>query len=84
MSTEQVGPYTRSTTVDDDARVHVGLCEEGDYLGLYDVAVGEWAVWLPHDCDEWVIGQGTREHVAEQVRLLIASLTEALGRLEET
>lgn len=84
MSQRAVGPYSRPTTVDDEARVHVAHRGEGEYVDPYDVAVGEWAVWLPHDCDEWIIGQGDREHVAQQVRLLIDSLTEALAALEET
>lgn len=79
----EVGPYSRSTTTDDDARVHVAQRPlEGYGVPVpYDVERGAWCVWLPHDCDEWVIGTGSSEHVAEQVELLIESLTEALNVL---
>lgn len=64
-----------------------GQCEEScmdghahaviDSCGDYDKPIFHPVAFLPHSCDKWVIGG------PEQVRQLIADLTEALRKWEE-
>lgn len=81
------GDYSRSTTVEEDARVHAarkGDPDNGasDGYGLHDVAEGEWALWLPHDCDEWTIACGDATSVLDEGRRFLASVQAALDHIE--
>lgn len=77
------GPYVRETTTDEEAHVTVaqaGNSEHDDYMPQVDyhrLENGQWAVWLPHDCDEWVIGHGTKEETLDQLNTFIESLNAA-------
>lgn len=50
------------------------LCEYGYQRG--EVSMDEGTVYLPHSCDEWVIGG------PDQVRMLIEDLNELLRLLQ--
>jgi hypothetical protein len=44
---------------------------------------GEWALSLPHSCDAWVIGYGSREEVLADARKFRKELDKAIRRLEQ-
>lgn len=42
----------------------------------------DWALSLPHQCGEWGIADGPREHVLAEARRLRAELDQAITALE--
>lgn len=82
------GPYRRATTVEEEeyGGVYAGgpRPSEGNdrYDYPHDVDTGEYAIWLPHDCDEWVIACGTREEVLAKGREFLESVKAALDAME--
>lgn len=41
-----------------------------------------WALSLPHQCSEWVIGEGLREDVLDDARRLRIELDQAIAAME--
>lgn len=74
MAETEFGPYVRSTTFETEARVTV--TRHGDTWHPYEG--GEVALWLPHDCDEWLIASGSREEVLARGEEFIASVRAAV------
>lgn len=60
----------------------IGEPGEWDILGGLDAAKDEWSLYLPHQCDAWEIGYGTREQVLETARAFRSGLDEAIRLLE--
>jgi hypothetical protein len=80
------GNYRRVTTVDSEAGVHAGQRAEDSRsweFPAHDVRPGEWALWLPHDCDEWIIAHGTATEVLEAGRRFRDAIDAALAHIEE-
>lgn len=46
-------------------------------------APGTWALYLPHQCDEWAIGSGTCDEVLAAAKQFRAELDEAIAVLED-
>lgn len=55
-----------------------GLPGQTSYRPM-DAGADDFAVWLPHSCDEWIIGCGTPEQVIEQVAALRDDLNSILA-----
>jgi len=51
-------------------------------LSPFDMKDGDWSVFLPHHCDEWIIATGDRESVLAEARRFRAELDAAIGTLE--
>lgn len=45
-------------------------------------AEGLWAVYLPHQCDDWEIAEGTRDEALTEVRRFRDELDQAIRILE--
>ncbi len=61
----------------------VATGEPGYAVGGYDILQGDWAVFLPHSCDEWVIATGDRGRVLAEVLRFRAELDLAVETLRE-
>lgn len=80
--TANIGPYERTTTTDSCAGVRVSL--PGETSDGCDIETHDFAVYLPHDCDEWVIACDPDPAVVKaKVIELIESLALALGAIDE-
>lgn len=79
----EFGPYERPTTITDAARVTAEKRPDEGYEPDVpdDVERGDWAIWLPHDCDDWVIAHGSPEHVVAEARKLIDALEAAIAHV---
>lgn len=79
-----LGPYRRETTVasKEDGGVYAGHSEGHEGMP-YDVEPGEYAIWLPHDCDEWIIATGSREEVLTKGRQFVEAVQAALEVIEK-
>lgn len=51
--------------------------------GFYEVDEEEAAAYLPHQCDEWVIGSGTTTDVIAELRKLRDEVDAAIKFLEQ-
>jgi hypothetical protein len=40
------------------------------------------AAWLPHSCDEWIIGEGAPDHVITALQALRDEIDAAITRLQ--
>ena len=77
------GDYRRVTSVDDEAGVHAARRPAEGYSDVpYDVERGAWALWLPHDCDEWVIASGSADEVLAAGRQFRDAIEKALRHIE--
>lgn len=80
----QFGEYSRRTTVEDDARINAAQHTDATRLWMPDDTTdGEWAVWLPHDCDEWVIAHGDRPAVIAKLTQFRDAVDDAIMWLSE-
>ena len=56
---------------------------DGDAVPM-DVEDGDWAIWLPHQCDEWIIASDPDlEAFLECARRFRAELSSAIRSLEK-
>lgn len=54
----------------------------GDYKYVHEILTEVvYEATLPHQCSDWVIGQGTKEQVTEALAALVIQLSEAMLRL---
>lgn len=60
----------------------IGDADPWGYPPSIDASLDEWALYLPHQCDAWEIGYGTRGQVLEAAREFRAELDEAIRQLE--
>ena len=78
----EFGTYARATTVEDTARIQAdvkGKLERRRSLPtVYENGDDSAAVWLPHDCDEWVIASGSVDEAVAQAEEFRAALDEAI------
>jgi hypothetical protein len=58
--------------------------EPGEYEMSWDhgVDLGDWALYLPHQCDAWNIADGDRETTLAEAREFRAELDAAIKLLE--
>lgn len=61
----------------------VGAEGEYDDSGGHGAERDEWALYLPHQCQAWDIGYGSRESVIEDARAFRAELDTAITMLEQ-
>lgn len=63
--------------------VPVGEPEFPGAEGSLDAGVDDWALYLPHQCDAWEIGYGSRESVLADALAFRAELDRAIIMLEQ-
>ena len=61
----------------------VGEPEYPDDHGGIDVRVDDWALFLPHRCDAWQVGTGSRAEVLAAGLAFRAELDRAIEMLEQ-
>lgn len=85
-----IGPYRcdNDDPEDDPSGLSAGgpcpqIGEPGRWeFPLYDMGPGDYAIWLPHQCDEWIVACGSKEHVLAKARDFLASVKAAIEALE--
>lgn len=60
----------------------IGDPGEYEHDGGHGAERDEWALYLPHQCQAWDIGYGSRESVIEDARAFRAELDVAIALLE--
>jgi hypothetical protein len=56
--------------------------ETGEATRAPSEFTAEAAAWLPHSCEEWVIGSGTPARVITELQELRAEIDAAITRLQ--
>lgn len=62
-------------------RALVLAADEDEWCGVADL--GEAAAYLPHSCDEWVVGRGTTAEVIDSLLQLRTEVDAAIAYLNQ-
>lgn len=57
--------------------------DPGGHVGALDAMTDDWSLHLPHRCDAWEIGYGTREEVLADAVAFRVGLDRAIAVLEQ-
>ena len=66
----------------DEDGARFSYSDDSDLEKLGEAYVANWALELPHQSDQWMIAQGSREEVLEAAREFRAELDGAIAALE--